>query len=69
MNTYIVVTTTFKNQHEGTQNGPNVLHFVKTKDNKWVTSINAREEFPDIFSGEIRIIDLSVDDFPIKELA
>lgn len=47
---YLIVTADFKTQHNLTANGANVLEFATTSDGRIVCSLNAVNEFPDVFN-------------------
>jgi hypothetical protein len=62
---YIPITASFKEAHEGTESGCNVFKTLQTNEGQFVISINAVNEFPDLFADRLRFTPLwlSVDEF------
>ena len=66
---FILVTQTFKNANEGAVNGCNILNTATTSDGRIVISINAVNEFPDLFLDRLHFtpVWLDINDFPTTE--
>ena len=66
---FILVTQTFKNANEGAVNGCNILSTATTLDERIVVSINAVNEFPELFLDRLRFTPIWLDknDFPTTE--
>lgn len=66
---YIPVTQEFKNANEGAQIGCNALATATTTDGRIVVSLNAVNEFPDLFTDRswLTLLWLEAEDFPTQE--
>jgi len=68
-NYYIEITEDFAATNNGYTKGACIFNSVKTKEGKWVTSVNALNEFPELFEGvEMGVpVALSPEDFQTEE--
>ena len=61
---YLVLTQAFCEAHSTYQIGQSRFGYGITTDGRYVTSTNALNDFPELFSGNEPIVKLSMSDFP-----
>ena len=62
---YIVLTQEFCEANTGYRNDCNVFGYAVTTDGRYVASVNALNEFSELFTNIPPVVALTIDDFPI----